>query len=113
MAAMRCARTLTSVSVVIATLHAGAEIGTRSALRAQVKKRLEGILGVALEMKQMPGGYVPREARLVTRVDGHDVSYNLDLENDCATILAVDPAGSRAAASDNQAAAPSIARVAR
>ena len=91
------------------TLHAGAQIGTRSALRAQVKKRLEGILGVALEMKQLPGGYVPREARLVSRVDDHDVSYSLDLENGCATILAVDPADE---ATPGEAAARSIRRVA-
>jgi hypothetical protein len=94
------------VSVVITTFHAGAQIGTRSALRAQVKECLESILDVALEMKQFPGGYVPSDARLVARVDGHEVSYSLDLENGCATILAVDPAG-------NQAAASSIERIAR
>ena len=100
------------VSPVITTLHAGAQIGTRSALRAQVKKRLEGILGVAVEMKHLPGGYIPREARMVTRVDGHDVWYSLDREEGFATIVSVDPAGSRAAF-DDQAAATSIARVAR
>ena len=67
------------------------QMGQRPGLRAEVQHRLLGVLEAALEIRKLPGGEVHKGAPLVIQVDGHEVTYSLDLDTETVEILSVEP----------------------
>ena len=80
-----------AVTQVISSLDAMVQMGRRPGLRAEVQQRVLSVLEAALEIRKLPGGEVNKAAPLVIQVDGHEVTYSLDLDIESVEILSVEP----------------------
>jgi len=78
------------VAQVTTTLLAARDLARRPRLFSKVRHVLAGVLETALEMQRLQQGFFPQGPPLTTKVDGHLVYYSLDLDRQCATILAVE-----------------------
>jgi len=72
------------------SFEARLQLGRAVRLRDEVKRAVFAVLDAALEVRRLCGGQVHRDAPLVLKVDGHLVTYSLDLDAGCATIISAE-----------------------
>jgi hypothetical protein len=85
------------VGHVIFTIDAMAQLQRKPEVSSAVRDRILAVVDTALEARELPGGQLQRDARLLVVIDGYEVTYSLDLDRECATIIAVRPTAGRSA----------------
>ena len=75
---------------VLATIAALAQMAKEPGLRKKVESQLSGIVEAALEIERLGSMHLSNtQAPLITRVDHYEVTYQLDVRSQVASILGV------------------------